>query len=224
MRIRRKGQEAEGSRDTTPRAQEPPCVSPQTDWCCSLTEPKRHGSARKTEEYPPGRGNRRTHSRGGSTEPEPPRPPPPAAVAAASAEPSFGHPRRRLTTCLPKPQQNARRQPGNRVDGAESCGRRSGGRRGRAFGRQPAVGAEAALTVVSLRAGEGGLPQADPDTLCATGSLTPQVPPALLDGFPCARSALVPSRSARGSRGAWQLAPSACRCQRTATRRFLSQA
>lgn len=135
----RKGQGAEGSRDTTLRAGEPPCVSPQTDWRCCLTERKRHGSARKTEEYPPGRSTGRT--RVGSTEPEPRRTPPPAAVAAASARPSFRHPRRRLTTCLPKPQLNSRRLPGNQVDGAENCGRRSGSLSGQAFGREQAGGA-----------------------------------------------------------------------------------
>lgn len=199
-------------------------MSPQTDWRCRLTEPKRLGGARKTEEYPPGRSTGRTHhSRVGSTEPEPPRPPPLAAVAAASAKPSFRHPRRRLTTCLPKPQLNARWLPGNQVDGAENSGSRSGSRRDRAFGREQAVGAEAALTVVFLRAGEGGLPQADPDTLCATGSLTPGVPPALLDGFPSARPALHPAQ-AGGNRRCWQPAASARRCPRSASPRFLNQA
>lgn len=55
--------------------------------------------------------------------------------------------------------------------------------------------------MVSLRAGEGGLPQTDPDTLCATGSRTPQVPPALLDGFPCARPAPTPLPDGREPRG-----------------------
>lgn len=67
------------------------------------------------------------------------------------------------------------------------------------------------------------MPQADPDTLCATGSLTPGVPPALLDGFPSARPALHPSR-AGGNHGCWQPAASARRCPRTASPCFLSQA
>lgn len=63
--------------------------------------------------------------------------------------------------------------------------------------------AEAALTVVSLQAAEEGLPQADPNTLCAAGSLTPRVPPSLLDGFPGVVPPAPPSphQGGRGPRG-----------------------
>lgn len=88
-------------------------VSPQRGGRCRLTGPQRRRSTGKVPGHGPRCGTGRTHSGLGSTEPEPPLPPPPAAVAAASAKPSFRHPRRRLTTCRPRPLLEPRRAPGN---------------------------------------------------------------------------------------------------------------
>lgn len=121
----------------------------------------------------------RTPSGLGSTEPEPQLPPPqpPAAVAAASAKPSFRHPRRCLTTCRPRPLLELGRPPGNEYGQGQTQGSSTGGRRGR-LARTLIVEAEAAATVVPPEAREEGLWEASPDTLCATGSLTP-LPPSL---------------------------------------------
>lgn len=52
--------------------------------------------------------------------------------------------------------------------------------------------AEASATVVPPEAKEEGLLEASPDTLCATGSLTPPHPPSLADRLPGVATALPP--------------------------------
>lgn len=88
-------------------------VSPQRSGRCRLTGPQPRRSRGKVQGHWPHRGTGRTLSGLGSKEPQPSLPPPPAAAAAASAKPSFRHPRRRLTTCRPRPGLEPRRPPGN---------------------------------------------------------------------------------------------------------------
>lgn len=120
-------------------------------------------------------GTGRTHSGLGTTEPEPPRPPPPpAAVAAAPAKPSFG-------TTPPTHNMSAaaaargRAGAWKRLGKVRHKGNDTGGRRGR-LARTQIVEAETAATVVPQEA-RGGLREASPDTLCATGSLSSRPPP-----------------------------------------------
>ena len=68
---------------------------------------------------------------------------------------------------------------GTNTDRAGHKGNDSSSRRGR-LARTQIVEAEAAATVVPPEAKEEGLLEASPDTLCATGSLAPPVPPPSL--------------------------------------------
>lgn len=100
-------------------------VSPQRSGRCRLTGPQPRRSRGKVQGHWPHRGTRRTPSGLGSKEPEPPLPPPPpAAAAAASAKPSFRHPRRRLTTCRPRPLLEPWRPPGNEYGQSRAQGER----------------------------------------------------------------------------------------------------
>lgn len=141
-------------------------VSPQRGGCCRLNSSQRHRRG-KVQGHRPRRGIRRTPRELGSTEPAPPLPPPPpAAVATASAKPSFGYPRRCSQHVGP-----SRCCLGTNTDRARYKGSGSGAGCGR-LAQTQIVEAEAAATEVPPEAREG-LRETSPDTLCATGSLTP---------------------------------------------------
>lgn len=99
-------------------------VSPQRSERCRLTGPQPRRRRSKIQGHWPRRGTRRTPSGLGSKEPEPQLPRPPAAAAGASAKPSFRQPRRRLTTCRPRPLQEPWRPPGNEYGQSRAQGER----------------------------------------------------------------------------------------------------
>lgn len=100
-------------------------VFPEKSGRCRLTGPQPRRSRGKVQGHWPHRRTGRTPRGLGSKEPEPPLPPPPpAAAAAASAKPSFRHPRRRLTTCRPRPLLEPWRPPGNEYGQSRAQGER----------------------------------------------------------------------------------------------------
>lgn len=158
-------------------------MSPQSGGCCRLNGSQRHRRG-KVQGHRPRRGIRRTPRGLGSTEPAPPLPP--AAVAAASAKPSFRYPRRCSQHVGP-----SRCCLGTNTDRARYKGSGSGAGCGR-LARTQIVEAEAAATEVPPEAREG-LRETSPNTLCATGSLTPhQVPSSIPDRLPGVAAALPP--------------------------------
>lgn len=141
----------------------------------------------------------------------------PAGWALQSRSPSC----RRRQQPLPPPQPNHpsdTRAAASQHVGRSRCGSRGGrlgtntdraghegsdssGRRGR-LARTQIVEAEAAATVVPPEAKEEGLLEASPDTLCATGSLTPPPAPPLprrpTSGCGCSPSPTRPRRERSG--------------------------
>lgn len=188
-------------------------VSPPAGGRCGLPGPQRYRSARKTPEFRPGRGTRRTPAGSAlqSRSPRgrrrqqplpPPRPNHPSGTRAAASQ-HVGRGRRcTRASCL-----------GTNVgegEGKRSCGRGRRGPLARA-GRRSRSGANGGLAP----AGEGGLLEAAPDALCAAGSRSPQIPPSLLDRLPGVPAALPPCGGDSPIRAAGGFRPSQhARCDR----------
>lgn len=110
-------------------------------------------------------------------------------------------------------------RPGTNTDRARHKGSRTGGRRGRSA-RTQIVEAESEATVVPPEAREEGLWEASPDTLCATGSLTPPSPfPSRFPGVAFALPPPTPAVTARP--GSPQLPPAAVLGRVRASRPFM---
>lgn len=108
---------------------------------------------------------------------------------------------------------------GTNTDRARHKGKSTGARRGRSA-RTQTVEAEAATTVVPPEAREEGLWEASPDTLCATGSLSPPSPlPYRVPGVALALPPPAPGGTA--SPGGPQLPPAAVLARARASRPFM---